>query len=318
MTWKKNLTADPTPWLLEPEIPPVRYLTLRDLLDRPADDSEMRDAREAIPSWPPLAELLESQHPQGYWVKPDFYLPRASLGTFWVLTVLGDLGLTRENDQVCRACDFMFGEQRENGAFCRHRRVAKKGIVWEETGEPCTQARIIRFMIQFGYWEDPRVRQGFEWLLERQRDDGLWFCRGEKGKGCLRATIDVLRVAALIPEMKEHPGIQQGAAAVSELSMEPGMYRYHVGERWGTWENLKYPYYGFSALSALNALAYLGWTAADPGVRKALDYVISRQGSDGRWLLDEAWPEAPLDFGKPGKPNKWITLDAMWVVKTLV
>jgi hypothetical protein len=318
MIWKEHLSADPTPWLLEPENPPVRFLTMRDLEDRPADDPELRAAREAIPSWQPVAALLEDQHPEGYWVKPDYYLPRTSLGTFWVLTVLADLGLTRANDHIQRACDFMFDQQRENGAFCRRRRIPKQGIVWEESSEPCTQARIVRFLIQFGFGEDPRVVQAFEWTLERQREDGTWFCRGDKGKGCLRATIDVLRAAALIPDMKDHPGIQRGAAVVSMLSMQPGMYRYHVGDTWGTWESLKYPYFGFSALSALDALGRLGWTSEDPGVRKALDYILSRQGMDGRWPLDETWPEPALDFGDSGKPNKWITLDAMRVIKMLV
>jgi hypothetical protein len=93
--WRQKLKADPTGWLLEPECSPVRYWMLVDIVDRPPDDPEVRAAQAAIPSYPPMAELLAAQERDGYWVKPDYYLPRASRGTFWVLTVLGDLGLTR-------------------------------------------------------------------------------------------------------------------------------------------------------------------------------------------------------------------------------
>ena len=39
MDWMKRLRSDPQPWLLEPDAanPGVRYLALRDLLDRPVD-----------------------------------------------------------------------------------------------------------------------------------------------------------------------------------------------------------------------------------------------------------------------------------------
>ena len=46
MSWIEILTADPLPWLLDPSDPDVRYLALRDLLDRPADDPELLAARE--------------------------------------------------------------------------------------------------------------------------------------------------------------------------------------------------------------------------------------------------------------------------------
>jgi len=318
VNWQIKLSSDPTPWLLEGDNPPIRYLALRDLLELPLDDPELTAARESVLDWPPLAELLADQHPAGYWIKPDFYLPRASRGTFWVLTVLGDLGLTSELDPIQRACGFMFEQQREDGAFCRHRRVPKQGVVWEEASEPCTQARIVRFLIQFGYGDDPRVKKAVDWLLKRQREDGMWHCRGEEGRGCLRATIDALRAVSLIPGLAANPRIQEGAAVVCQLSMQPGMYRYHVGEKWGTWESLKYPTFGFSVLSALDALGRLGRTVDDPGVRRCLDYLLSCQLPKGPWPLDESWPESPLDFGEIGQPNKWITLDAMRVLKMFV
>ena len=111
--------------------------------------------------------------------------------------------------------------------------------------------------------------------------------------------------------------IAQAARAVCDLLMAPRMSRYHVGEAWGTWTKLKYSYFGFSLLSALDTLARLDFTPEEPKIAAAVEYLISRQGPDGTWTLDERWSNPPIDFGQPNQPNKWLTLDALRAVKRL-
>ena len=313
MSWEGRLKADPIPRLLEAENPSVRYWTLCDILDRPADDAEVRQAREAILTYPPVAELLASQKRDGYWVKRDYYLPKFN-GTFWTLTVLADLGLTAETEQIRRACEFMFTFQRENGAFCRRRYVSGKGTVWAENPGPCTHARIVRFLIQFGYGGDARTRAGVRWLLENQRDDDMWHCQPKHRYGCLRATLDYLRAAVLDAEMRAHPATTRGGAAVRDLLMSPRMGRYHVSDSWTV---LEYPYFDYGLISALDALARCGYAVEDPKVAETVDYLLGRQLPDGAWPLDRIPRHPPFHIGEVGKPNKWLTLDAVRVVKLL-
>ena len=61
------LNADPLPWLLEPADPSVRYWTLRDVLGRPADDSDVLAARAAIAEQSLVRELFARQQPAGHW-----------------------------------------------------------------------------------------------------------------------------------------------------------------------------------------------------------------------------------------------------------
>ncbi|MGD2206417.1 MAG: hypothetical protein PVH17_06530 [Anaerolineae bacterium] len=313
MTWRESLRADPIPWLLEEENPSVRYGTLRDLLDRPAGGPAVLAARAAIPTWPPLAELLAAQKRDGYWVKRDFYLPK-HYGTFWTLSVLADLGLTRDDERIEKACEFMFTFQRETGAFCRRRRVAGRGIVWDDEPGPCTHARIVRFLIQFGYGDDPRTRAGVDWLLAAQRDEEMWDCHPSRRYGCLRATHDALRVAALDAEAAAHPAVQRGAEVVIDLLLQRGMSQYHTGF---SWTILDYPYFDMSLVSTLDALARLGYPRTHPQIGKALDHLLSRQLPSGAWSLDRVPYRLPLDLGRPGEPNKWLTLDALKVIKLL-
>ncbi|MEJ2212303.1 MAG: hypothetical protein P8129_25220 [Anaerolineae bacterium] len=298
---------DPLPWLLEEENAPVRYGALVDLLGRPADDPEVEAARAAIAAYPPVAGLLAAQKGDGYWVKRDYYLPKYT-GTFWTLCVLGDLGLTAGEEAIRRAGEYMFTFQRENGAFGRRRTVAGKGRVWDEDAGPCTQARIVRFLIQFGYGQDPRTRAGIEWLLAAQREDGWWDCGAPGRPGCLRATHDVLRAAALDAELAAEPAVARGAERVCEVLGRQSLRRYHTG---ASWDVLAYPPFDLSLISTLEALGRLGYTAARPEIAQARDLLLRRRLPGGAWPLDRGYERAPLDFGAVGAPNKWVTLEAL-------
>lgn len=95
--------------------------------------------------------------------------------------------------------------------------------------------------------------------------------------------------------------------------MAPRMDRYHVGIPWTV---LAYPYFDYSLISALDALARLGY-GPDDKIAAALEYLLSRQGSDGAWRLDQVSRRPPFDVGQPGEPSKWLTLDALRALKLL-
>lgn len=313
MKWLDGLPGDPLAWLMASANPAVRYRTLGELLDRPPDDPDRQTARSSIATHPPIAGLLAAQKRTGYWFSRDFYLPKHT-GTVWVLMVLADLGLTAENDHVRGGCEYLFGFQRDNGAFCRRRRISGRGVVWDDEPGPCTHARIARFLIRFGYVEDPHTEAALAWLWAAQRDDGMWSCHPEGSYGCLRATLDALSVAVLAPAGTDCPAIQRGAAAVAELLMRPSLSRYHAGDKWAV---LAYPYFGISLISALEVLAQLGYTMAHPKIARAMAYLLSRQSADGTWPLDRSPYRPPLDPGRTGLPNEWLTLDALRAVRLL-
>ena len=42
---------------------------------------------------------------------------------------------------------------------------------------------------------------------------------------------------------------------------------------------------------------------------------MSKQGQDGRWVLEKTPGNIHTGFGTRGRPNKWVTLNAMSVLK---
>ena len=89
-------------WLLATPEPALRWRTFTELLDRPADNSEVLQARSAIPDSPTVKALLASMHPDGYW-RVKHYRTKEWIGagvryadfstTHFVLSYLAELGL---------------------------------------------------------------------------------------------------------------------------------------------------------------------------------------------------------------------------------
>ncbi|MBL8161815.1 MAG: nitrogen fixation protein NifH, partial [Anaerolineae bacterium] len=98
MPSKVELDEQLLDWLLEDETPDARYLTLRDLLHRHPDDSELTAACAAAHERGEIAAVLNAMHSDGYWVKPGAgYAPKYH-GTVWSIILLAQLGASVECD----------------------------------------------------------------------------------------------------------------------------------------------------------------------------------------------------------------------------
>jgi hypothetical protein len=94
-------------WLLEEESPGVRYLALRDLLDLPEDDKELKCARKDAHVLGPIATVLSTMDEKGFWMKAGpGYSPKYK-STAWSLILLAQLGASIKQDpRIGKACDY--------------------------------------------------------------------------------------------------------------------------------------------------------------------------------------------------------------------
>src|SRR3972149_5257908 len=81
-------------WLLEPDQPSIRYLTLTKLLGKGETDSDVRDAKARIPTAGWAAEILARRDPGGWWVRDGHPSYPKYVSTTWNLLALSDLGAT--------------------------------------------------------------------------------------------------------------------------------------------------------------------------------------------------------------------------------
>jgi hypothetical protein len=84
----------------------------------------------------------------------------------------------------------------------------------------------------------------------------------------------------------------------------------------GSWFKLGFPSgYVADVLQNLEALCELG-LGTHPRLRPALDWVLRKQDSHGRWKNEYAYDgKTWIDFKAQGAPSKWVTLRACRVLK---
>ena len=312
-SWRRLLKADPLEWLLEPSNPSVRYWTLVDLLDRPRSDPTVQQAASEIPKMPLVLYVLGRRNRKGLWGEvKDYYTPK-HYSTFWVLSVLGDIGVSADLQVIKPAIDYMLSHQREDGAFRREQITTGH----QETNPvPCTHARILRFLVQFGQEHLPAVQKGVDWLIANQRQDGSWICNrsSEQRHGCLRATHDYLRLAELMPELAKHECTAQAATWMLDRLLDPRVGRFKVDN---LWLKFTFPTFDYHLLSAAGALARLGYGLEHAKMAQAAEAILAKQTNNGTWLIDVEPARPPASFGRAGEPGKWVTLDALRVLKRL-
>ena len=81
------------------------------------------------------------------------------------------------------------------------------------------------------------------------------------------------------------------------------------------WLNFGFPtLWKIDALEMLGVLAKLGYR--DERMQEAIDLVISKQDAQGRWKMEKSYNNRLIvSLEKDGKPSKWITLQALRILK---
>jgi hypothetical protein len=310
--------AEVLAWLLEAENPSVRYLALTDLLDRPKDDPQSRAAQAAIPGWGPAKTILDAQWPGGYWMRPGVGYSPKHKATVWQVVFLAALG-TPQTEAVGRACAYVFGHSRlPDGRFSAHKTA--KGAT------ACLNGNLLRAMLQLGY-EDTRLGESLDALAEMVVRDG--FCcrfnargapaaRMRDGLPCAWGAIKALGAfATASPELRSQA---MGCAVAAGIGFLLGGDLAGGGSATVTESNPPRQRFGFplgctsDLLEALDVLARLG-VGRDPRLMAAVEAVQAKRDKSGHWRLEQTPENTWGDFGQVGRPNKWVTLRALTVLR---
>ncbi len=310
--------ADPLPWLLEPQNPSARYLALTHLLDYPADDPEVVEARSEIPRWGPARAILDSQWPDGYWMRPGVGYSPKHKATVWQVVFLAALGMPR-TEAMDRACAYVLDHSRlSDGRFSAYKTA--KGAV------ACLNGNLLRAMSQLGY-QDPRLDESLEVLAETVARDGFSCrfnassplpARMRDGLPCAWGAIKTLGAFAQVAEEERSPtmrsAVKAGLAFLLGGDLPSGDFPTATCTS-PLWQMFGFPLgYTSDLLEGLEVLGQLG-AGRHPGVAPAVEIVLSKQDKSGRWALEHAPDNTWAVFGKVGQPNKWVTLRALRALK---
>jgi hypothetical protein len=329
--WESYLNSNPVDWLLEDDHPSVKYYSLIDLLEKSVNDPEVKETKKQIMKKGVVPKILEKQNPGGYWGKPeDFYQRSKYKGTVWNLIILESLGADGNDQRIKDTVEFILKNSRDptRGGFAHCR--TKKGTGAPGGVIPCLTGNMIWSMIRFGYLDDPRVQKGIEWITKYQRfDDGKyidlpddWPYKAHKAcfskHSCHMGVVKSLKALAEIPENKRNKEVKNTInKGVDYLLLHHIYKKSHDLSKVSKpgWLRLRFPHmYQDDILEILEILTKLG--IKDERMQDAVDIVVSKQDSQGRWILEDTFNGRFItNIETKGKPSKWITLNAMRMLK---
>ena len=333
MTWQTQVRGNPLSWLLNSPEPGVRYLALRDLMDRDADDPDLAEARHAAHANGPIAAILAHMEPGGYWVKPGHGYNPKYRSTVWALTALAQLGASvREDERIARACAYLLDHNPSPlGQFtCTG---APSGTI------DCLQGNLCAALVDLGY-EDPRLDTAFDWMARSVTGEGIapatdrdaaqryyaykcgpnFACGVNYGDPCAWGAIKVMLALGKWPAEKRTRPMREAIDAGVEflLNGSPALARYPSGPSGKpnrAWWKFGFPvFYVTDVLQNVEALVALG-CGDDPRLAPALELIRSKQDAEGRWTLEYTYEgKTWVDFGPARQANPWVTIRALRVL----
>jgi hypothetical protein len=310
--------AEVLAWLLEPENPSVRYLTLTGLLDRSPADPECTAAQAAIPSWGPAKAILDAQWPVGYWMRPGVGYSPKHKATVWQVIFLAAMGAPR-TEALDRACAHVLEHNRlPDGRFSAYKTA--KGAT------ACLNGSLLRAMLQLGY-QDPRLEQRLEALVEMVARDG-YCCRFNSvgapavhmrdGLPCAWGAIKSLGAFAEVsPELRGEAmgsAIEAGVELLLGSDLVGGGYDPVISPS-PLWLEFGFPLgYTSDLLEALEVLARLG-VGRTSRLSAAMEVARNKRDELGRWKLEYTPENTWGDFGRVGLANKWVTMRGLYALR---
>lgn len=336
MNWIKQLSADPTEWLLEydDQYPGVRYFTQKDILGKSATDPEFIQSQKEVMTHGVVPTILNEQDQDGYWSEagPGYY-PKYR-GTVWQVCHLAQFGADGSHPQLKKACDYILDHARsEFGGFSMT--GTKSGMI------QCLQGNLGAALLDLKQGDDERLRDALVWLAnsitgnaiasaEDRNASPRYYRSGNSGPGfrcsandhlpCAWGAVKAMAALARIPEGERTEEIQTAIDQGVEFlfSGNPATANYPMGyasKPNRSWFKFGYPIgYVTDVLQIVEVLTSIGF-GNDTRLHPALELVIGKSDLQGRWNLEYTYNgKTWVDVEELKKPSKWVTLRVMRVL----
>jgi hypothetical protein len=316
MMWIPLLLADPSPSL--------RLLVLREFLNRPERDDEIKELRQAQKDDPWIVKILALQNKDGSWHGGEG--GGKGLGfirlTAQALMGLGYMGLSPDHPSIRKGAEYLYSLQRADGSWPLP--------LQDEIDDPNRKADIKYHTVPFqtalpllglawaGYATDPRSEKAYDWLLREALPQGGWpsgkhddhyiFAAGYRRLahsryGCRTNTTAAVSAFALHPQRRTTDSARRGLDLL--LAHEHRQSRtlgFEVARIIGVEPARGFSTYSkrYDAAQMLDLSWRMGASTADDRIADHVDFVKKSQGAYGLWEYTHQ-PEA----------SRWVTFDLL-------
>jgi hypothetical protein len=324
-----RLDMDAVDWLLEPNNPSVRYLTLLNILDRRPADHEVKHARREIMLSGVVPKILAKQS-EGRWnTAGRFYVDKYT-GTVWQLIILAEHEADGNDERIQAACEYILrcSQDPDSHGFAYYQRGENDGGRHDAV-VPCLTGNMLWSLLKLGYQKDERVKKGIEWITKYQRfDDGEgikpagWpydrfeMCWGRHS--CHMGVVKTLKALSAIPKGQRNKEINETIAKGCEYLLAHHIYKKShdlTQTAKPGWRKLQFPLmYQTDILEIAGILTDLG--VRDYRLKEAIELIAQKQMGDGRWNLESTFNgRFQVNIETKGKASKWITYRALKLLR---
>jgi len=274
--------------------------------------------------------ILSKQNEGGFWEDSNKFYTAKYKGTVWQIIILAELGADGKSKKISKAVEFVLNNSQdlESGGFSTNR-SAKAGGGLHSYVIPCLTGNLVYSLIRLGYIDDPYVKKGIEYIVKYQRfDDGIdgvpkgWpydrfvMCFGKHS--CHMGVVKSLKALAEIPSDMRTGEIKTVIKNGVEYLLAHRIFKKsHDLKKVSKpgWLKLGFPLmYQDDILEILGILTKLDYK--DVRMNEALEILASKQDDSGKWKLESTFNgKFQVDIEQKGKPSKWITLNALKVLR---
>ena len=345
---KMRIPTDVLSWLLGEDNPPVRYLTMVDLLGRAPGSTEVRGAKAQLMDYTVTQEILdhggEFWFPEGNAFTKSYQKYR---GRFWQMIFLGQFLADGHDPRIAAGVESIL-EARNY--------VDKRGL-------QCLTANILCAAMRLGFADHPHVIADIEALANRVVEHNGIACEAMGYSLLTHCTMTVPKLIlcfAEVPKAERSDSVQAAIERLAKTLIENQVHIY-VSSRRKAWRNtlaaapkkedlpegqtvkawvadqkrrfleeegfgereakpgwLRFGFplnYNSDVLEALLGLAQID-TPMSPALDEPLRIVRSKMSNQGTWILENSlngkmW----ADVEAKGRPSKWLTLHALRVLR---
>jgi hypothetical protein len=301
-------------WLLESHEPAIRRLVRRNLLDERSDHEDVLSGRI-------VKGLLDGQEANGGFGGHAY---NKWVGAHWRLISLVEMGVPAGEPRAVAAADTVLAWL--TGTSHRRNVPVIEGLA-RRCGSQEGNALAVASRLGLAT-TDPRVAQLAESLVGWQWPDGGWNCDRKPGahRSSFNETLGPIWGLHEYATATGDPDARAAGRRGAELLLEHHVFRALAtgAPMHDEWLVMHWPpFWHYEILNAMVVLARLG-LAADPRAADAVDVIVARRQTNGRWRASSRWWKPPPMATRGGEAVDWriddsgdrmVTLRALTVLR---
>jgi hypothetical protein len=289
--------AELVDWLLEGD-PAIRWRVLQHLTD--ASDQAVAEERSRVATEGWGARLLGVQNPDGGWAD-GVYSPKWTSTTYTLLRLLW-LGLPSRHPAALRGCEQLWKWQSR----------------WR-VPETCIVGILVRLTSHYGY-DEPRLDDLVEHLLDEQLADGGWNCAARRHKsahGSFHTSIQALEALDAYESSGGRVDVRAPRQRGREFFLAHKLYQSHRTGAVAIPASVRFPAFPEWHFDVLRGLEHFadGDAPRDERLGDAVDVVRHTRRRDGRWSTYSAYPGRQWFQLEPPGASRWNTCRVLRVLR---